>query len=86
MRLLTARSFDKDYAKLSEKVKQKFKQRRNLFLENEFHPLLNNHPLSGEFEGCWSFNVTGDWRAIYFWRDDDTIVFLKIGTHSELYG
>ena len=84
MQLLTHKNFDKAYAKLPDKVKAKFKLRRNLFLVNEFNPVLNNHPLSGEFFGFRSINITGDYRAIYMERGN-VVIFLKIGTHSELY-
>jgi len=79
------RSFDKDYRKLPEKLRKQFKARRNLFLTNQFHPLLNNHELHGKYDGCNSINVTGDYRAIYFMKND-IAVFIRVGTHSELFG
>ncbi len=85
MRLLTSKTFDKAYAKIPDKVKIKFKTRRDLFLENELHPLLNNHPLAGEYAGFRSINITGDLRAIYYRLSEDTVVFVSIGTHSQLY-
>lgn len=86
MLFVTDRGFDKAYVKLSEKVKAKFKQRKNLFMENEFHALLHNHPLSGEYSGFRSINITGDYRAIYYRLNEDVVVFVDIGTHSQLYG
>lgn len=46
---------------------------------------FHNHPLTGNRAGQWSINITGDWRAIYMFRDKDTIVFIDIDTHSNLY-
>ena len=86
MRLLTHKQFDKAYSKLPDKVKAKFKQRRNLFLENEYHILLENHPLTGDYVGFRSINITGDFRVIYYKLSRDTAVFVNIGTHSQLYG
>jgi len=86
MRFLTSKQFDKAYSKLPQKVKIKFKQRRDLFLENEFNPLLDNHPLAGEYGGFRSINITGDFRAIYYRLGGDVMVFVNIGTHSQLYG
>lgn len=48
------------------------------------HPLLNNHPLYGKWEGCWSINVTGDIRAIYK-TEGFIAIFLEIGSHGQLY-
>ncbi len=56
-----------------------------MFLENPFHPLLKNHALSGEYSNYRSFNVTADIRAIYEPIDSETVIFINIGTHSELY-
>lgn len=44
-----------------------------------------NHKLQGYYEGCRSINVTGDYRAIFV-EEVDSIKFLRIGTHVELYG
>ncbi len=49
MKIFTHRHFKKQYSKLSKKVQEKFKERRNIFLYDEFNPLLNNHPLEGEY-------------------------------------
>lgn len=78
-------SFDKDYKKLSSKIKLQFKIRRNLFLEDQFHPLLNNHTLQGKYFGCRSINITGDYRVIYY-ASNGLAVFIHIGTHTQLYG
>ncbi len=85
MILYTNRSFDKQFAKLSPKLRERFKERRNLFLDSPFHPLLNNHALSGERLGQWSINITGDWRALYEFFDEYSVIFVEINTHSNLY-
>lgn len=85
MRILLHRNFEKKFSKLPLKIQEGFKVRRNLFLENPFHPLLNNHPLTGDRKGQWSMNVTGDWRALYAFKDEDTIIFIDLDTHGNLY-
>ena len=86
MQFILGRKFKRKYVKLSKKVQKKFKERKNLFLENSTHPILNIHKLSGEFEGKWSMNVTGDYRVIFDKSQTDIIIFINIGTHSELFG
>jgi len=49
------------------------------------HPLLNNHDVSKVYTGCRSINITGDYRAI-FQDEGEIVIFITIGTHSELYG
>jgi len=54
-------------------------------MENSFHPLLNNHSLTGTYEGCRSINVTRDYRIVYRQIDPGMFLLIDIGTHSELY-
>jgi len=85
MNIILHRNFEKKFIKLSAKIQESFRKRRDLFLENPLHPQLNNHPLTGDRKGHWSINVTGDWRAIYVFKGEDTVVFIDIDTHSNLY-
>ena len=77
--------FQKNRTKLPRKVKVQLSERLRLFEDDSSHPLLNNHALGGEYEGCRSINVTGNYRAIYYERDG-IYFFLRVGTHPELYG
>lgn len=85
MKIRLHRNFLKAYSKQLNKIKDKFKERRNLFIKDMFHPLLNNHSLSGKYEGCRSINITGDIRAIFYVKTDGDVIFINIGSHSELY-
>lgn len=85
MKITLHRKFEKKYIKLSPKIKEGFRNRMDLFLKDSTHPQLNNHPLTGDRNGEWSINITGDWRAIYIWRNSGEIVFIDIDTHSNLY-
>lgn len=78
------RSFKKDYKKLPVNIRSHFEERLVLFLHDPFHPLLNNHPLHGEWEGHRSLNITGDLRAI-FRIERETVIFVAIDTHTNLY-
>lgn len=79
------KNFKKQYENLTESQKRKFKERRNIFLQDEFNPILNNHALKGKYQGYRSINITGDIRVIYINSSED-VVFVKIGSHNKLYG
>ena len=79
------RNFEKQYKKLGNKEKKKFKQNIDIFLKDEFNPVLNNHPLKGKYKGYRSFNVTGDIRTIYKREIKNRIIFIAINKHSNLY-
>ncbi|OGR85512.1 MAG: hypothetical protein A2901_06540 [Elusimicrobia bacterium RIFCSPLOWO2_01_FULL_54_10] len=76
--------FQKDFKKLPLKIRNRFYDRLSLFIQNKSDPTLNNHPVERAFSGCRSINVTGDYRAI-FKEDGDRVIFITIGSHSELY-
>jgi len=85
IKLCFAKSFDKAYARHPQKIKDKFKERKNLFIESPFHPLLENHPLHGKYEGYRSINVTGDYRALFRMIAPDVAYSVYIDTHPKLY-
>ncbi len=84
MRLLVKKSFRKQFKKLPFQVRQQFRERSALFIENKFDIRLNNHSVGSAYPNCRSINVTGDYRAI-FYEDGDIAIFIAIGTHAQLY-
>jgi addiction module RelE/StbE family toxin len=85
MRIVLHQNFKKKYKKLSKHNQQRFKERRDLFLENPFHPALNNHTLHGKQAGYRSINITGDIRLLYQEIGKEIMLFITIGAHSEFY-
>ncbi len=79
------KDFTKKFKKLSAPQKKKFKERQILFEIDEFNPILNNHALTGKYQGYISINVSGDLRAI-FRREKDSVLFVALDKHSNLYG
>ena len=51
------KTFIKQYSKLTKAQKIKFKERRSIFLQDEFNPILNNHALKGKYKGYRSINI-----------------------------
>jgi len=84
MEIKFKKRFQKDFKKLLPKIKEKFYERLEIFINNKFDIILNNHSVNKAFSDCRSINITGDYRAI-FKDDGDVVVFITIGTHSELY-
>lgn len=79
------KNFDRQYKKLRASEQKKFKERISIFLQDEFNPILNNHPLKGKYQGYRSINVTGDLRAVYKLKAKDVALFSAVDTHSNLY-
>ena len=43
------------------------------------------HLLGGEWHNCWECHIKPDWLLIYQLTDDE-IIFIRTGTHSDLFG
>ncbi len=89
MRVKFSKKFIKHRDKAGKEIQDAFEIRLKLFLAEPFHPLLNNHSLSGKLTGMRSINITGDWRTLYSEYYDETathiVIFEALGTHSQLY-
>ena len=85
MKIELHRNFLKAYVKQPKKIQEKFKEKRNLFIKDMFHPLLDNHSLIGGYRDCRSINITGNIRAIFYVKQNGGVIFINIGSHSELY-
>jgi addiction module RelE/StbE family toxin len=77
--------FEKQRKAAPLEIKQAFRDALDLFSQDPTHPSLRNHPLSEEYAGFRSIDITSDWRALYR-EDHERIYFAKLGTHEELYG
>lgn len=81
-----SRYFDREFKKVPLKIKVAFRKRLELFIQDQFHSILNNHSLKGRLSGYRSINITGNWRAIYSVdKNGKKVIFEILGTHSQLY-
>jgi len=86
MNIIYGNKFHKDYLKLDDKIQKQSNERIKLFCDDIFHPLLDNHKLKGKHKTCRSIDINGDFRLAYKESPKGTFSFVRIGTHSELYG
>ena len=84
MQVRLHKKFNKSLGSQPKKIQDKFLKKMRVFVEDQFHPSLKNHALSGDMLGVRSINITGDIR-VHYEQVDDCIIFMKIGTHAELY-
>lgn len=81
-----SKGFIKSLEKAPRKIQISFRNRLEIFLSDPFNPILNNHSLKGKYVSYRSFNVTGDWRAVFKQSvGGKTVYFIIIGKHSKLY-
>lgn len=85
MKILYSKHFKKRYKKLSKSLQNKVLTRLEVFMRDEFDPILNNHKLNTPWQGDRSINITGDTRLIYSKKENGVCLLVDIGSHSELY-
>jgi mRNA interferase YafQ len=84
------KAFRKDWERLSRSGKYdmlKLKEVMMLLISNEgaLPAEYLDHPLKGEWADHRDCHVGGDFLLIYR-RDETSIVFVRTGTHSEIFG
>lgn len=79
------KDFIDQFKKLSAKQKSKAENAVEIFLQNPHHPVLRNHPLKGKWAKFRSISAGGDLRLHYIAIDDETTLFVTVGSHSQLY-
>lgn len=79
------KAFNKQFEKLTEKRQKQARAAINLFLQDTAAPSLRNHALKGEWLGYRSISAGGDFRLHFKVIDQDTVLFVATGTHSQLY-
>lgn len=84
MEVVFHKIFKKKFTKLPKRIQKRALERIYTFSQNPTDPILNSHSVEKRFPGCKSINVTGDYRAI-FRAQGTAVIFITIGSHSDLY-
>jgi addiction module RelE/StbE family toxin len=85
MQIDFSKQFSKQFEKLPLKKQVAARAAVNMFLQNTGAPSLRNHALKGRWQGHCSISAGGDLRIHYKDVGDNNILFVAVGTHSQLY-
>ncbi|MCB9834444.1 type II toxin-antitoxin system mRNA interferase toxin, RelE/StbE family [Candidatus Nomurabacteria bacterium] len=77
--------FNKQFEKLPLKKQQQARAAVALFLQDVANPSLRNHGLKGEWLGFRSISAGGDLRLHFQVITESKVLFVAVGTHSQLY-
>jgi len=58
-------TFKKKLKKIPSKIQERSYERLELFVQNKFARVLNNHSVDRAYQNCRSINLSGDYRAIF---------------------
>lgn len=74
--------FERQYKKLPKSVKEKAKEREQIFRTDPFNPILNTHKLHGKDKEFWAFNIDRKYRIKFIFLEENTVLFMEIGGHK----
>jgi len=78
------RSFKKKIKEHKE-LEAKFWQKVDIFIKDPFDNTLRTHKLSGKLQDLWSFSIGYDLRVVFYFAEENRVVFVDIGKHDEVY-
>ncbi len=79
------KAFNKQFEKLPRKKQEQSSAAVALFLQDIAAPSLRNHALKGKWLGYRSISAGGDFRLHFKVIGQNTVLFVAVGTHSQLY-
>jgi len=62
---------------------KKFEKQSNLFKSNPFYPGLGTELLEPKEMRIWSFRIDKKYRAIFIFREKDTIEIIDVNNHYQ---
>jgi mRNA-degrading endonuclease YafQ of YafQ-DinJ toxin-antitoxin module len=83
-KIFVSRLFEKNFKQLSKRIQNLAEKKEILFRENAFHPLLRTHQLGGDLKRMWAYSVNREYRVLFYFVDEYSVMYVKIGTH-EIY-
>lgn len=67
----------------NHRIEKKFEKQCSFFVTNPFHPSLETELLEPKEMKIWSFRVDRKYRAIFIFREKNTIEILDINNHYQ---
>jgi mRNA-degrading endonuclease RelE of RelBE toxin-antitoxin system len=85
MQIILEPSFIKSAKNLPENIREKLSKLLPLLQDNPYHPLLHTKKLSGGLAGLFSFRVTREWRALFYFKNHETIHVIEADNRKDIY-
>lgn len=84
MKIIQTDDFKKELAKLPISIQKAYDAQESLFLENHRDSRLHVKKLHG-LDGVFSFRITREYRALFYFHDKEIIVFFAVGHRKDVY-
>jgi mRNA-degrading endonuclease RelE of RelBE toxin-antitoxin system len=84
MKIIQTDDFKKELAKLPLSVQKTYTEQEIRFLANHRDSRLHIKKLHG-LDGVFSFRITREYRALFYFHDKEIIVFFAVGHRKDVY-
>lgn len=84
MKVYPSKEFQKSFKKLPKDIQQKAILGDKIFRSNPYAFQLKTHKLKGKLSKFWSYSIKYNYRIVFEFIDDTTVIYHDIGTH-EIY-
>ena len=87
--IVRTNQFKRDFKRIlaSGRNLAKFREAVGWLAEDRPLPVsFRDHPLTGNWNGFRECHLAGDWLLIYSLPDEDTLLLVRTGSHSDLFG
>jgi addiction module RelE/StbE family toxin len=82
MRIYYSSKFEREYKKLTPKIKGLAEEKEILFRADPFSKKLDTHKLSGRLKEYWAFSIDNKYRIIFEFAKKNIVWFHSVGDHS----
>jgi len=80
MKILSLHPETEEYLR-KHNLERKFEKQKKFFEKNPFHPSLKTELLEPRKMRIWSFRVNRKYRAIFIFRQKDTVEIIDVTPH-----
>lgn len=84
MKVYTSRQFNNSFKKLPKDIQQTAIKKDLLFRNHPYAKQLKTHKLKGKLSKFWSYSIKYNYKIVFEFIDDETVIYQDIGTH-EIY-
>lgn len=85
MQIRYHKDFKKSFNLLPLAIQKKFFNKIELFEQNRSHPSLHIEKLEPKILNKWSFRLDSNYRLIFEFLANDSILFIDVGSHDKIY-
>ncbi|OGY28660.1 MAG: hypothetical protein A3F33_00645 [Candidatus Woykebacteria bacterium RIFCSPHIGHO2_12_FULL_43_10] len=82
MKIFPTSAFKKSFKKLPKEIQKSAIGKDKLFRSDPYSPQIKTHKLKGKLSKFWSYSVSYEYRIVFEFINQQTVIYHDIGTHK----